>query len=200
MKSYFHILHLVYFNPILPSLLFSNCCGLQTQLCRHIIWKYYLVDVGYPNRYGYLVQYKVQRYQSPEWRLHLMVSKSISTNCVHGKLNGQFFSRCHHIPWINKKWLLPLKCVFITSSMRMIHLMMISKDVIETQILCQPFRPDTRISLQMTHPLLELVLGTWIVLWWSSKSNLAVKMIALQAVHEILVIVWSLSYMYFEIY
>jgi hypothetical protein len=29
--------------------------------------KYYVVDVGYPNRPGYLAPYKGERYHLPEW-------------------------------------------------------------------------------------------------------------------------------------
>jgi hypothetical protein len=30
--------------------------------------KYYMVDAGYPNRFGYLTPYKGQRYHIPDWR------------------------------------------------------------------------------------------------------------------------------------
>ncbi len=44
----------------------SNVCIFLIFL---IVGKYYLVDVGYPNRPGYLAPYKGQRYHVPEfWR------------------------------------------------------------------------------------------------------------------------------------
>jgi hypothetical protein len=60
----------------------------------------------------------------------------------------------------NKRCLLLLQCVFINSSVRIMHLMRISKDVMESQILCQPFQPDIgdmSLKMHQTHPPLHLV-------------------------------------------
>jgi hypothetical protein len=62
-----HILLMVYIS-------FSSICCIQSHfLFLHLsifiyLEKYYTVDAGYPNRFGYLAPYKGHRYHVPDWR------------------------------------------------------------------------------------------------------------------------------------
>jgi hypothetical protein len=51
----------------------SICCICISYLFLHLpifiyLEKYYMVDMGYPNSFGYLAPYKGQRYHVPDWR------------------------------------------------------------------------------------------------------------------------------------
>jgi hypothetical protein len=51
-------------------------------------WKYYLVDLGYPNKYGFLGLYRGQRYHLQEfWRQRQPQTREEIFNYVHSSLH-----------------------------------------------------------------------------------------------------------------